>query len=398
VLVTVSDKRTPIDDGTYTTNTLGVYTNVNSTPDGKIDYYTANIVNANDYTPFGSLMTGRKYSAAASKYRYGFNGKENDNDVKGVEGGQQDYGMRIYDPRLGRFLSVDPLKDEFPWNSPYSYAEGDPVNYNDLDGLERAPLPSAANPTPTRPFISSRVPLSNWYVNSKGNLVTRPSLPVSSSTPPGTAGNQGIHRVEGGWYITTPNGGYTEWDTQVDKLNINYVPFQNDFMKRQEAQKKEVTEGLMSLQRNAVGENPTPMPKTLNIELPISSQPSTNIPEKSSQQEKTVTLYRGVHGKHPDLPNAVNGMAVPRGLDGGHDDANKHNEGNNSSIYTSWTTDKQVARLFAGRRGFGGVILTKKFKKSETVKSNDKFKQKEVLIPGVVTGAKVERVKPIKKR
>src|SRR4249919_2797107 len=36
-------------------------------------------------------------------YRYGFNGKENDNEVKG-QGDQQDYGMRIYDSRLGRFL------------------------------------------------------------------------------------------------------------------------------------------------------------------------------------------------------------------------------------------------------------------------------------------------------
>ncbi|MEZ2442984.1 RHS repeat-associated core domain-containing protein [Chitinophaga sp. RCC_12] len=46
-------------------------------------------------------------------YRYGFNGKENDNEVKG-EGNQQDYGMRIYDPRLGRFLSVDPLTKGYP--------------------------------------------------------------------------------------------------------------------------------------------------------------------------------------------------------------------------------------------------------------------------------------------
>jgi RHS repeat-associated protein len=52
-------------------------------------------------------MPGRKYSAGTG-YRYGFNGKENDNDVKG-EGNQQDYGFRIYDPRLGRFISVDPF-------------------------------------------------------------------------------------------------------------------------------------------------------------------------------------------------------------------------------------------------------------------------------------------------
>jgi hypothetical protein len=42
------------------------------------------------------MMPGRKFSAG-SGYRYGFNGKENDNEVKG-EGNQQDYGMRIYDP------------------------------------------------------------------------------------------------------------------------------------------------------------------------------------------------------------------------------------------------------------------------------------------------------------
>jgi RHS repeat-associated protein len=82
-------------------------------------------------------MAGRKYSAATSKYRYGFNGKENDNDVKGVEGGQQDYGMRIYDPRLGRFLSVDPLADDYSFNSPYAFAENDVISSIDLDGQEK---------------------------------------------------------------------------------------------------------------------------------------------------------------------------------------------------------------------------------------------------------------------
>jgi RHS repeat-associated protein len=102
---------------------------------GDIAYYEADVVTANDYYPFGMLMPGRAYSATGA-YRYGFNGKENDNEVKG-EGGQQDYGMRIYDPRLGRFLSVDPLKAEFPWNSPYAFAEGDPILNIDLDGGEK---------------------------------------------------------------------------------------------------------------------------------------------------------------------------------------------------------------------------------------------------------------------
>jgi RHS repeat-associated protein len=77
---------------------------------------------------------GRKYSAGSS-YRYGFNRKENDNDVKG-EGNQQDYGMRIYDPRLCRFLSVDPITKQYPALTPYQFASNRPIDGVDLDGLE----------------------------------------------------------------------------------------------------------------------------------------------------------------------------------------------------------------------------------------------------------------------
>jgi RHS repeat-associated protein len=83
------------------------------------------------------LEPGRKFAQGNSKYRYGFNGKENDNEVKG-EGNQQDYGMRIYDPRLGRFLSVDPLNKQYPYYTPYSFAGNKPIKHIDLDGLEEA--------------------------------------------------------------------------------------------------------------------------------------------------------------------------------------------------------------------------------------------------------------------
>jgi RHS repeat-associated protein len=87
------------------------------------------------YYPFGMTMPGRKFSSS-SLYRYGFNGKENDNEVKG-EGNQQDYALRIYDPRLGRFLSVDPLTKEYPWNSTYAFAENDVIRCIDLEGAEK---------------------------------------------------------------------------------------------------------------------------------------------------------------------------------------------------------------------------------------------------------------------
>ena len=75
------------------------------------------------------IMPGRSYGTQG---RYTFNGKETDKET-----GLQDYGMRIYDPRLGRFLSVDPLSKEVPWNSSYAYAENDVIRSIDLDGLEK---------------------------------------------------------------------------------------------------------------------------------------------------------------------------------------------------------------------------------------------------------------------
>src|SRR5215813_7969321 len=80
------------------------------------------------------MMPARKYDNG-SGYRYGFNGKENDNEVKG-EGDQQDYGMRIYDPRIGKFLSIDPLVQKFPWYSSYQYAGNMPIRCADIDGGE----------------------------------------------------------------------------------------------------------------------------------------------------------------------------------------------------------------------------------------------------------------------
>jgi RHS repeat-associated protein len=83
------------------------------------------------------VMPGRKYAAGGGLYRYGFNGKENDNEVKG-EGNQQDYGMRIYDPRLGRFLSVDPLTKTYPMLTPFQFCSNRPIDGIDVDGKEWA--------------------------------------------------------------------------------------------------------------------------------------------------------------------------------------------------------------------------------------------------------------------
>ncbi len=54
----------------------------------------------------------------------------------GTGGNTYDYGFRIYNPSLGKFLSVDPLTKEYPWFTPYQFASNSPIAGVDIDGLE----------------------------------------------------------------------------------------------------------------------------------------------------------------------------------------------------------------------------------------------------------------------
>jgi len=62
-------------------------------------------------------------------------GQEMDNEIKG-EGNSISFSLRMYDPRLNRFMSSDPLFKSFPWNSPYAISENRLIEGLDLEGGE----------------------------------------------------------------------------------------------------------------------------------------------------------------------------------------------------------------------------------------------------------------------
>jgi RHS repeat-associated protein len=72
-------------------------------------------------------------------YRKGFNGMEKDDEVKGG-GNSYDFGARMYDSRVGRFLSLDPLMSKFPWQSPYVAFNNNPIFFVDPNGQEAQPF------------------------------------------------------------------------------------------------------------------------------------------------------------------------------------------------------------------------------------------------------------------
>ncbi len=67
-------------------------------------------------------------------YRFAFNGMEKDDEIKTVKGGSYDFGSRIYDSRLGRWLSVDKYFDKFPSDATYMYCGDNPIYYVDPTG------------------------------------------------------------------------------------------------------------------------------------------------------------------------------------------------------------------------------------------------------------------------
>ena len=81
-------------------------------------------------------MPGRIYASSDQDYKFGFNGQEQDDEIKGG-GNYVNFMYRMHDPRIGRFLIIDPMVKSFPWNSPYAFAENRPIDGKDLEGRER---------------------------------------------------------------------------------------------------------------------------------------------------------------------------------------------------------------------------------------------------------------------
>jgi RHS repeat-associated protein len=94
-------------------------------------YFMAVIEESHDYHEFGMEMAGRGFSGS---YRFGYQGSEKDNEVSG-DGNSYTTEFRQLDPRLGRWFSVDPWEQKYPYISPYASMHNNPINLTDVRGL-----------------------------------------------------------------------------------------------------------------------------------------------------------------------------------------------------------------------------------------------------------------------
>ena len=133
-------------------------------------------------------------------YRYGFQGQEMDDEVKG-EGNSLNYKYRMHDPRVGRFFAVDPLASTYPWNSTYAFSENRVIDGLELEGLEYLSVHHYANGAVSKTEFYK---MTNKDIRRLGGTTAG----VHNSVPYGSGGKGIVHY----YYDQEGNRGKTLWE------------------------------------------------------------------------------------------------------------------------------------------------------------------------------------------
>ena len=155
--------------------------------------------------PFGMTMPGRSYNAHTS--RHGFTGHEKESDLaEGIYTTE----YRLYDARVGRWLSVDPLFEKYVGMSPYNYCDGNPVKLVDVDGRDAQVTGSG---TKEDPYVVT----AKYYYTKNGEHA------ISEETISGLKYAVSQYNNDGkSWdYGKRENKKYVKFDLQLEEVDAN---------------------------------------------------------------------------------------------------------------------------------------------------------------------------------
>lgn len=157
-------------------------------------------------------------SSEHTGHRFGFNGMEKDDEVNNASGTSYTTFYRHYDSRLGRWKSMDPLAQSFPWQSPYAGLDNSPMIYNDPKGDSvRAIFDKSGNTMymwdfdhyqeglPTA-YLGPEMYDPNGVYDDDGNLVMNQVLVIKDVFTGGESDPSGITYGNNELQLPIPNG------------------------------------------------------------------------------------------------------------------------------------------------------------------------------------------------
>jgi RHS repeat-associated protein len=181
-------------------------------------------------------------------YRFGFQGQEMDNELKG-DGNSLNYEFRIYDPRVGRFFATDPLTKKYPFYSPYAFSGNRVIDMIELEGLEPTDDMQMQARIDAKKLISGEVTTAQHIENQKREAV---------GVLLGGAILVDIFVTKGWISKTLAGGGLLESINETERgyearANGNEVEAQRRFDNAGEATKLAIFEGIGWAAANGVG-------------------------------------------------------------------------------------------------------------------------------------------------
>ena len=334
------------------------------------------------YYPFGALHS--QETDLASKYTFG--GKELQTEL---DLGWSDFGTRCLDTWSGKWLGVDILAEAKPFMSPYSYGLGNPIRFSDPSGMieeDQDGLMSVSTSLWGRDVSGGEntgaVLSSNFLSEGQRarDTETYTFNEYAGHEVSREVTDNGVDITYAGSFIGGRNSCCPTWVVNGARAALGFMAV--------DTYTPDPTDGFWpkwaayAMGTTAAGAVLFAHSRTGTDDKPISIT--------GNNDDSMLTLHRGVHIGHPDFANALNGMAVPRGLNVGSLDADAHNGGAISG-FTSWSLSLAVANYHANKAGAGGVVLTQQFLSSQTFPSPDNYSELEILVPGIVTGARVSK-------
>ena len=340
------------------------------------------VLSYTDYYPFGSPMPGRRYLSSGADAEHGYSGdysREND----ALQWNEFQY--RNYDSRLGRWLSPDPARQ---YASPYVGMGNNPISVYDPTGLW-----GYYNEC-TGEYMWVNNVATDFFETDDGTVWSLVATSLKQMDEKAGVGNYDAqeataHYNEDGKLIVDALNCSTPMEL-IDRVGVSLKGRTlSPELKGTLIAAGMSTAVLEGLTFEGAGTWLTRLlsaTRTVGVAGVITA--AASIVSSDSEKDKIRTLYRGVGVDHPGIIQAYNGVAIPRG---GMATPAEHNRYNTRSMFTSWTSSRQVADWRANLAGNGGVVLKKSFRQSELIWSPDIFAEAEWLVFGIVTGAKVEK-------